>query len=524
MPLLEKGCNRLRFVRRVQRVGPLQPRDRQREAITGASRRSLPRSLHAGGRASPARRRWRRRSRAGAGKYRGAAAASRSPSAEGGSRAPERCAGRWGRGPAPLLPRQPAAGEARRAQTRSPGHGNRAPAPSAASACGASGQRAAPRWGRGGGRAAAGLRARTVQPLSRGILQHPDGTVLKQLQPPPRGPREQEFYNKVYAADCCDSVLLELRKYLPKYFGSWSPPTAPNDLYLKLEDVTRKFNKPCIMDVKIGQKSYDPYASAEKIQQQVSKYPLMEEIGFLVLGMRVYHIHSDSYETQNQHYGRSLTKETIKDGMSRFFHNGYCLRKDAVAASIQKIEKILQWFESQEQLNFYASSLLFVYEGSCQLTATRLSDGTLAEKRVVPKGLLQDGDLLEYNNNIHVINSTENGKREASVGKSLPKIYAFHKKAYSKRHHSQISLKTENLEQDNVWKSSTCISQEHLNGNVIPQLEKVFCHMPKEMKENADVEVKMIDFAHVFPSNTKDKGYIYGLKNLITVLQNILDN
>ncbi|KYO29638.1 inositol polyphosphate multikinase [Alligator mississippiensis] len=60
------------------------------------------------------------------------------------------------------------------------------------------------------------------------------------------------------------------------------------DLYLKLEDVTCKFNKPCIMDVKIGQKSYDPYASAEKIHQQVSKYPLMEEIGFLVLGMRTY--------------------------------------------------------------------------------------------------------------------------------------------------------------------------------------------------------------------------------------------
>lgn len=59
------------------------------------------------------------------------------------------------------------------------------------------------------------------------------------------------------------------------------------DLYLKLEDVTHRFKKPCIMDVKIGQKSYDPYASAEKIKQQVSKYPLMEEIGFLVLGMRV---------------------------------------------------------------------------------------------------------------------------------------------------------------------------------------------------------------------------------------------
>ncbi|XP_072786984.1 inositol polyphosphate multikinase isoform X2 [Taeniopygia guttata] len=307
---------------------------------------------------------------------------------------------------------------------------------------------------------------------------------------------------------------------------SWSQGARvlQQDTYLKLEDVTRKFNKPCIMDVKIGQKSYDPYASAEKIQQQVSKYPLMEEIGFLVLGMRVYHVSSDSYETQNQHYGRSLTKETVKDGISKFFHSGYCLRKDVVAASIQKVEKILEWFEGQTQLNFYASSLLFVYEGSCPATTVQLSDVTLAEKRRVPKGLLSGGDVLEYNNNIHVINSTENGKIEASVGKGLSKFYALHKKACSKRHHSQLSLKVENSEQDNVWKTSTCITQEHLNGNVLPQLEKVFYHMPAETKESANVEVRMIDFAHVFPSNTKDEGYIYGLKNLITVLQNILDN
>ncbi|XP_072875242.1 inositol polyphosphate multikinase isoform X3 [Chlorocebus sabaeus] len=338
-----------------------------------------------------------------------------------------------------------------------------------------------------------------------GILQHPDGTVLKQLQPPPRGPRELEFYNmvsEVYAADCFDGVLLELRKYLPKYYGIWSPPTAPNDLYLKLEDVTHKFNKPCIMDVKIGQKSYDPFASSEKIQQQV------------------YHVHSDSYETQNQHYGRSLTKETIKDGVSRFFHNGYCLRKDAVAASIQKIEKILQWFENQKQLNFYASSLLFVYEGSSQPTTTKLNDRTLAE-RFLSKGQLSDTEVLEYNNNFHVLSSTANGKIEASVGKSLSKMYARHRKMYTKKHHSQTSLKVEHLEQDNGWKS---MSQEHLNGNVLSQLEKVFYHLPTGCQEIAEVEVRMIDFAHVFPSNTIDEGYVYGLKHLISVLRSILDN
>lgn len=350
-----------------------------------------------------------------------------------------------------------------------------------------------------------------------GILQHPDGTVLKQLQPPPRGPRELEFYTMVYAADCADAVLLELRKHLPKYYGVWSPPTAPNDVYLKLEDVTHKFNKPCIMDVKIGRKSYDPFASSEKIQQQVSKYPLMEEIGFLVLGMRVYHLHSDSYETQNQHYGRGLTKETLKEGVSKFFHNGFCLRKDAIAASIQKVEKILQWFENQKQLNFYASSLLFVYEGSSQPATTKANDRTLAG-RFLSKGPLTDADGLECNNNFHLFGAPPNGM---SVGKSLSKAYSRHRKLYAKKHQSQTSLKVETLEQDNGWRS---MSQEHLNGNVLAQLEKVFYHLPAGRPEIPEAEVRMIDFAHVFPSNTVDEGYVYGLKHLIAVLRSILDS
>uniref|UniRef100_A0A2K6ENQ2 Kinase n=1 Tax=Propithecus coquereli TaxID=379532 RepID=A0A2K6ENQ2_PROCO len=328
-----------------------------------------------------------------------------------------------------------------------------------------------------------------------GILQHPDGTVLKQLQPPPRGPRELEFYNMVIFKTkifCFSGKILE-----PGF-------SLITDLYLKLEDVTHKFNKPCIMDVKIGRKSYDPFASSEKIQQQVSKYPLMEEIGFLVLGMRV----------------RMIIKNNIFWGPVRFFHNGFSLRKDAIAASIQKIKKILQWFESQEQLNFYASSLLFVYEGSSQPTTTKSNDRTLAEK-FLSKGQLSDTEVLEYNNNFHVLSSTANGKIEASVGKSLSKMYARHRKMYSKKHHSQTSLKVENMEQDNGWKS---MSQEHLNGNVLSQLEKVFYHLPTDCQEIAEVEVRMIDFAHVFPSNTIDEGYVYGLKHLITVLQSILDN
>ncbi|XP_056627620.1 inositol polyphosphate multikinase [Triplophysa dalaica] len=316
-----------------------------------------------------------------------------------------------------------------------------------------------------------------------GILQHPDGTVLKQLQPPPRGPREMQFYSMVYAEDCCDQCLIDLRQHLPTYYGTWSSPDTPTDLYLKLEDVTSRFQKPCIMDVKIGQKSYDPFASQEKRDQQINKYPLMEEMGFLLLGMRVYKTGSDSVDTYDQHYGRGLGKETVREGLSKFFYNGDILRKDAVTGSILKVQKILEWFEGQSQLSFYASSLLFVYEGACSPGVVR-SDG-----RLTPKA-------CEQNNNI---------------AQNLSSMFSLHKKACVRTHYQ--------AKQDNgVW-----TTRQQPNGNRGRGEEGEELKRDAEQDTGGDVEVKMIDFAHVFPSDGHDQGYIYGLKNLLKVLRQILE-
>ncbi|KAM7382232.1 hypothetical protein PAMA_012883 [Pampus argenteus] len=404
-----------------------------------------------------------------------------------------------------------------------------------------------------------------------GILQHPDGTVLKQLQPPPRGPREMQFYSMVYAEDCCDPCLLELQNNLPKYYGTWSSPDSPNDLYLKLEDVTRRFVKPCIMDVKLGQRSYDPFASQEKREQQIRKYPLMEEIGFLLLGMRVYKLCSDTFDSYDQHYGRGLVKDTIKDGLAKFFNNGVCLRKDAVSASICRVQRILRWFESQHQLAFYASSLLFVYEGlpssfsssslSSLLSTPTISltagdDGRDGEEEGRQEGAGQKQEVAEYNNN--------NIQVAVPWDYSLA-IYTNHRKGglhhCAKSHfHSNSgdgdavettvgSFSGDNLsalcEEDNsAWKR-TGESQQPPNGNGNKsQLErknedgerKDGSSTRREEEEtkgqggdaadrsggDAEVEVRMIDFAHVFPSESHDHGYIYGLKHLLTVLEQIL--
>ncbi|XP_033974969.1 inositol polyphosphate multikinase [Trematomus bernacchii] len=380
-----------------------------------------------------------------------------------------------------------------------------------------------------------------------GILQHPDGTVLKQLQPPPRGPREMQFYSMVYAEDCCDPCLLELQSHLPKYYGTWSSPDSPNDLYLKLEDVTRRFVKPCIMDVKLGQRSYDPFASQEKREQQIRKYPLMEEIGFLVLGMRVYKMCSDTFDTYDQHYGRGLLKDSIKDGLAKFFHNGVSLRKDAVSASIRRVQRILRWFESQQQLAFYASSLLFVYEGlpssssssplssllsmpsmspTAGHTATLSSAGHSdqgGEGDARPEGARQEEEVAEFNNN----------NIQAPWDYSLETIYTNHRKGGDQHcakgflgnsgggdgAETKASSDSAPCEEDNsAWKrTGESLPAPNANGNK-SQLEG---KGEEELKGrgggategaggDTEVEVRMIDFAHVFPSECHDRGYSYG--------------
>ncbi|XP_070707886.1 inositol polyphosphate multikinase [Pempheris klunzingeri] len=403
-----------------------------------------------------------------------------------------------------------------------------------------------------------------------GILQHPDGTVLKQLQPPPRGPREKQFYSMVYAEDICDPCLLELQGHLPKYYGTWSSPDSPDDLYLKLEDVTRRFAKPCIMDVKLGQRSYDPFASQEKREQQIRKYPLMEEMGFLVLGMRVYKACSDTFDSYDQHYGRGLVKDTIKDGLAKFFHNGVVVRKDAVSASILRVQRILHWFESQQQLTFYASSLLFVYEGlpSCSSSSSLSSplstpsiSPTVGSKRGEEGKVRQEGagleeEVAEYNNN----NIQVSVPWDCSLA-----IYTNHTKGHhlpcTKGHlHGNIgdsdgvkttatSVAGDNIsspsEEGNLaWKRTGELPQPpNGNGNKSQlegkdkdgKREDSGRRRGEEGKLNGrggdategtagdtEVEVRMIDFAHVFPSESHDHGYIYGLKHLLRVLEQIL--
>ncbi|XP_022107177.1 inositol polyphosphate multikinase-like [Acanthaster planci] len=190
------------------------------------------------------------------------------------------------------------------------------------------------------------------------------GTVLKPGQNACRGKRELAFYQNVTRPDQSNPLYTSLRPLVPGFYGTFVSPEDPSLVYLKIKDVTARFRKPCVMDVKIGCKSYEDGVSLRKVELAKEKYPNLEKIGFQILGMRVYHPATDEFECRDKFYGRSLQGDNVIEGFARYLNVVDDVRIDVVPEFLKQIRRIERWFTNQKQLHFYSSSLLFVYEGA----------------------------------------------------------------------------------------------------------------------------------------------------------------
>lgn len=198
----------------------------------------------------------------------------------------------------------------------------------------------------------------------------------------------------------------------------------------------------------------------------------------------------------------SLIISLCLQGLAKFFHNGDRLRKDAIADSIRKVKDILLWFEGQRLFHFYASSLLFVYEGD---QSGQTSDA--------PKAGRGSGGVMENNNNhVHVLSDTRGPRARDCGGGCRPVV----------SHGNPIVGEEAAMQKDGHQGSL----EPRFNGNETKSRGSVEGRIPNRYGSEAgqgQVEVRMIDFAHVFQSETRDDGYIHGLMNLLLQLQLILD-
>lgn len=173
--------------------------------------------------------------------------------------------------------------------------------------------------------------------------------MYKPFQSGRRGEREHEFYERVAdevknAGDGSVSSLVGLEPLIPRYFGvveaaheasssiqsEWLVNRKAFDArshssyhafaeYLVLEDLTFGRKWPCIMDVKVGTRSFEDDASAEKIAYEKSKFPLQEQAGFRLQGIKVFDKSTQAYIEFDKHFGRSaLTMDALAPALGRF--------------------------------------------------------------------------------------------------------------------------------------------------------------------------------------------------------------
>lgn len=146
-----------------------------------------------------------------------------------------------------------------------------------------------------------------------GLLQSNTGSILKPILKESQR-REIDFYERLRATD--DPDLIELRSFVPRYKGckKFTYNNYENE-YLILEDLTENMVEPCIMDVKIGRRTWDPLATEGKIASEKSKYALCrQEYAFCIPGFQVYRIPSGKLHKYGKEYGKKLHGAAVKDG------------------------------------------------------------------------------------------------------------------------------------------------------------------------------------------------------------------
>lgn len=146
------------------------------------------------------------------------------------------------------------------------------------------------------------------------------------------------------------------------------------DSYIILTDETIRFQKPCIMDLKIGTATYEPDAKPSKKESQRKKFPQQEEFGFRIVGLHVYDPNhskasiSTGYCTFDKSEGRQFnTKDAITFAFQSYFKlttGVETIQRGILKDFLEKLKRLRKWFLENESFAFYASSLLLIYDGA----------------------------------------------------------------------------------------------------------------------------------------------------------------
>ena len=184
------------------------------------------------------------------------------------------------------------------------------------------------------------------------------------------------------AVPFCAPFLL----FMPQFFGTAtiaaSSDGTATDLaahnavrseYLRLNDLTRGYRRPNVVDIKMGTQTFDDDAPATKRAMETTKFPDQARLGFRFTGMKVWDAAACDYVEFSKAFCHTLDAASYMRGFRAFFRID---SSDAASTAmapraisrvltslLAQLSLLLHVFESHNSHRFIASSLLIVYEG-----------------------------------------------------------------------------------------------------------------------------------------------------------------
>lgn len=345
---------------------------------------------------------------------------------------------------------------------------------------------------------------------SIGLLKSSDdAAVLKPTGKVLCGLREIKFYEQIQAATT-ETDLVPLKDIIPRYLGHMKVP-VDGKLYefIKLSDLTYGMLEPCIMDVKIGCRTWDPQASEEKRKAEESKYQACKQnLGFCIPGFQVYSIANGRRMRYGKDYGKKLTEVTVKDAFRKFLNTDSGLCRQLLMQFLSDLWTIQKWARTQTTFRLFSSSVLLVYDArrlkpvlqyqskslssssSSKLTSCNTSSGPTTGTGTSSSASSPLGGSSSSP-------GTPNGGGEIEPLQHYFKI---------QRSHSAFN----NYEEDmKAMRESYVFMRDNLVGSY---------------ENKVWASARMIDFAHAFPAeeSTVDTNYIQGVDSLVKIFEEFL--
>lgn len=252
---------------------------------------------------------------------------------------------------------------------------------------------------------------------------------------------------------------------------------------------------------------------------------------------------------KNKYYGRKVPVEGFKEALYQFLHNGIRLRTDALLPLIEKLQELKSVLSTLDTFRFYTSSLLLIYEGLDPEMNMDEEFTALASSPDLPsKGTSGTVDVKESSSTItarkrkgvfqctksadHVLRTSK--LLDGQTTEDVQKVTASSTNTIG----SQVQElgSTDDLDRTlNSFNSPSSLTSSSSSSSSNGSSGSSLGLVPNAVSLSAEsVDVRMIDFAHALHSEMdlgprqkvkehpgSDTGFIFGLSNLIDVLQEI---